>query len=109
MSTVERRAPVVAQCGETVREVAARLRNTDELAIPLLDKGRFVGLVAVSEIAVNLAQGSDVELRIDELGRTPTVTLSSSDSLEKAAISMADPRTPLLPVVDPKSGRSRRS
>jgi CBS domain-containing protein len=62
-------------------------------------------LVAVSEIAVNLAQGSDVELRIDELGRTPTVTLSSSDSLEKAAISMADPRTPLLPVVDPKSGR----
>jgi CIC family chloride channel protein len=104
VSAVERQAPVIAQSGETVREVAARLRDTDELAIPLVAKGRFVGLVAVSEIAVSLAQGSDGELRIDELGRPPTVTLSSTDSLEKAAISMADPRTPLLPVVDPKSG-----
>ncbi|HET6277009.1 MAG TPA: chloride channel protein [Candidatus Cybelea sp.] len=104
VSAVERQAPVVAKCGETVREVAGRLRDTDELAIPLVDEGRFVGLVAVSEIAVSLAQGSDGALRIDQLSRAPTVTLASSDSLEKAAISMADPRTPLLPVIDPKSG-----
>jgi CIC family chloride channel protein len=35
VSAVERRAPVIAKCGETVREVAARLRDTDELAVPL--------------------------------------------------------------------------
>jgi CBS domain-containing protein len=32
------------------------------------------------------------------------VILSSSDTLESAAIAMADPRAPLLPVIDPKSG-----
>jgi CBS domain-containing protein len=42
--------------------------------------------------------------RIDDLSRVPAVTLSSSDSLEKAVISMADPRTPLLPVIDPETG-----
>jgi chloride channel protein, CIC family len=104
VSAVERNAPVVARCGERVRDVAVRLRNTDELAVPLLDGGRFVGLIAVSEIAARLANAADGEIRIDELSRTPAVTLSSSDSLEKAAISMADPRTPLLPVIDPKSG-----
>jgi CBS domain-containing protein len=81
-----------------------RLRDTDELAIPLVDEGRFVGLVAVSEIASSLAQSSDSDLKIDELSRAPSVILSSSDTLEKAAISMADPRTPLLPVNDPKTG-----
>ena len=52
VSAVERRAPVIAKCGETVREVAARLRDTDELPYPWSTEGRFVGLVAVSEIAV---------------------------------------------------------
>jgi CBS domain-containing protein len=87
-----------------LREVATRLRDTDELAVPLVDDGRFVGLVSVSEIAARLAQGSDDELKIDGLSRVPAVTLSSSDSLETAAIAMADPRTPLLPVIDPKTG-----
>jgi CBS domain-containing protein len=58
-------------------------------------------LIAVSEIAASLARGSEGELRIEELSRMPAATLASSDSLEKAAIAMADPRTPLLPVVDP--------
>lgn len=104
VSAVERRAPVIAEVGETVREVAARLRDTDELAVPLVDGKHFVGLIAVSEIAVSLAHGSEGDLRIDALSRAPVMTLSSSDSLEKAAISMADPRTPLLPVIDPKNG-----
>jgi CIC family chloride channel protein len=58
VSTVERRAPVIAKCGETVRDGAARLRDTDELAVPLVDEERFVGLIAVFEIAVSLSRGS---------------------------------------------------
>ncbi len=104
VSAVERRAPVIAKSGETVRDVALRLLDTDELAIPLVDEGRFVGLVAVSEIASSLAKSSDGERKIDELSRAPSVILSSSDTLEKAAIAMADPRAPLLPVIDPTSG-----
>ena len=72
--------------------------------MPLVDGMHFVGLVAVSEIAVSLAQGSDGERKIDELSRAPSVILSSSDTLEKAAIAMADPRARLLPVIDPTSG-----
>ena len=52
VSAVERQAPVIAKCSETVHDVAVRLRDTDELAIPLVEEGRFVGLVTVSEIAV---------------------------------------------------------
>lgn len=100
VSAVERRAPVVAHCGESVREVAARLEGTDELAVPLVAGGRFLGLIAVSEIAAGLARTAAPDSRIEELNRVPAVTLSSSDSLEKAAISMADPRTPLLAVID---------
>jgi chloride channel protein, CIC family len=104
VSAVERSAPVVAQRRESVREVAARLRDTDELAIPLVDDGRFVGLVAVSEIAASLAHDANGDRRIDHLARVPAVTLTPSDTLEKAATSMADPRTPLLPVIEPESG-----
>ena len=59
VSSVERQAPVIARCGETVRYVAARLHATEELAIPVVDGNRFVGLVAVSEIAASLAENHD--------------------------------------------------
>jgi CIC family chloride channel protein len=104
VSAVERKAPVIAKCGETVREVAMRLRNTDELAVPLVDGERFVGLVLVSEIAASLADQNGADVRIETIQRPPTVTLSSADTLEAAATSMADPETPLLPVVDPETG-----
>jgi chloride channel protein, CIC family len=104
VGSVERQAPVIARCGETVREVAARLRDSDELVVPLVDDRHFVGLVAVSAIAASLAEHPDGNLRVDEIRRPPSVTLSSGDTLEQAAISLADPQTPLLPVVDAKSG-----
>jgi CIC family chloride channel protein len=104
VSAVERQAPVVARCGETIREVALRLRDTDEQAVPLVDGERFVGLVLASEIAASLAKYPDGAVPIEEIHRPSTIMLSSTDTLEEAAISMADPATPLLPVVDPLSG-----
>jgi CIC family chloride channel protein len=104
VGSVERSAPVVAACGESIRDVAARLGDTDELAIPLVDGKRYVGLVTVAEIAANLAAHPDGRTPIEAIQRPPSVTLSSDDTLEEAAIAMADPRTPLLPVVDRESG-----
>ncbi|MGP6158923.1 MAG: chloride channel protein [Vulcanimicrobiaceae bacterium] len=104
VSAVQREAPVVAHCGETVRKVAARLHATEELAIPVVDGERFIGLVAVSEIAASLAERLGDDVPIDAITRPAVVTLSSSDTLERAAISMADPQTPLLAVVDPRTG-----
>jgi CIC family chloride channel protein len=104
VSAVERRAPVVARFGETVRDIAARLHATEELAIPVVDGDRFVGLVAVSEIAASLAERTNGDVLIEEITRAAVATLASSDTLEQAAILMADPQAPLLPVVDPQTG-----
>jgi CIC family chloride channel protein len=105
VSSVERRPSVVAKCGETIHDIAERLHETDELAIPLVEDDRFKGLVMVSDVAASLAKNPDGTGKIDELLRPAPVTLSSADSLEGAAIAMADPAAPLLPVVDPGTGR----
>ncbi len=104
VSTVERTPTIVAECGETIREVAARLGAAEELAIPLVDGSRYVGLVAVSQIAAALVADPSGQRHIDEIGRAASITLLSTDTLERAAICMAEPDTPLLPVVDSKSG-----
>ncbi|MGH7757260.1 MAG: chloride channel protein [Vulcanimicrobiaceae bacterium] len=104
VSAVERRAPVVAKCGETTREIALRLHETDELAVPLVDGQRFVGVVMVSEIAASLAEHPAGDVPIEQIKRPPSVALASTDTLEEAAISMAAPQTPLLPVVDARTG-----
>jgi chloride channel protein, CIC family len=103
VGAVERHPVIVARCGETIREVARRLQQTEELAIPVVDGDRFIGLVAVSEIAANLASDSG-NRPIQEIVRDAPVTLTSSDSLERAAICMAEPNTPLLPVIDTTAG-----
>ena len=64
----------------------------------------FVGLVPVSEIASSLAQSADTGLKIDQLSRAPSVIFSTSNAVENAAIAMAAPLEPLLPVIDPTSG-----
>ncbi|MFY9779704.1 MAG: chloride channel protein [Candidatus Baltobacteraceae bacterium] len=104
VSSVARQAPVVARSGETVRSVAARLHGTEELAVPVVDGSHFLGLVAVSEIASTLAKTPSDDVRIESITRPAVATLVSSDTLEQAAILMADPRAPLLPVLDPETG-----
>jgi CBS domain-containing protein len=43
-------------------------------------------------------------LQIGELVQPAATLLERDDTLERAAIAMADPQTPLLPVVDPSDG-----
>lgn len=102
---VMRQPPIVARADETVRAVAVRLGETEELAIPVVDDGTtFAGVVAVSEIAACLAHDTAGATTVRDIMRPATATIASSDSLEQAAIAMADPRSPLLPVVDPQTG-----
>ena len=104
VSSVERQAPVVARSGESVRGVAARLHHTEEFAVPVVDGDRFLGMAAVSEIAASLANASGDDVPIEAITRLAVATLASSDTLEQAAILMADPEVPLLPVLDPATG-----
>jgi CBS domain-containing protein len=43
-------------------------------------------------------------MSIRDLVQPASLVLSRSDSLEQAAVKMADPQTPLLPIVDPDNG-----
>lgn len=104
VASVVRQPPVVAQLDDTVREIAAKLRDTEEFAVPVLDGHRFVGVVPVSEIAADLARDQPGETRIRAIVRPPPATVAAGDSLEQAAIAMADPRNPLLPVIDARTG-----
>jgi len=104
VSSVRRDPPVVAQTGESLREVAMRLHHTDEFVVPVLHDDLFVGIVTSSEIACSLARDPEGEGRIEDLLQQQVSTLAPNDTLEQAAISMANPEVPLLPVVDPFSG-----
>lgn len=102
VANVERQPQIVAHCDEAVREVAARLEATEEFVVPVIDGDRFAGMVTAGDIAVHLSRYESG--RIADLLRPARATLTPADSLEEAAVALADPATPLLPVIDPQSG-----
>ena len=59
-------------------------------------------MVTAGDIAVHLSRYDSG--RIADLLRPARATLTPADSLEEAAVALADPATPLLPVIDPQSG-----
>ncbi len=101
---LERVPPVVATSSDTVAEVAQRLAGKNELAIPVCDGGRFVGLVTAAELAVYASSGRAND-RVAGLVRDAHLHLDPKDPVERAANLMADGTVPLLPVIDPASGR----
>jgi chloride channel protein, CIC family len=103
VSAIQRTPPVVAAPEESIAAVAERMRQTDELAIPLCLGARFVGLVRSSDVAHAVARG-DGHRHVDSIARRVEEHLSAGDSVEKAATLMADGAVPLLPVVDERTG-----
>jgi len=99
VSSVERQPPFIAQTTQLLREVASQLAGSAEFAIPVVDSGRFVGMLTVSDIAAGMLADSDAS--VGRYVRPAPQTLAPEDSLEYAATAMADPSTPLLPVIGP--------
>lgn len=102
IAAVERAPEIVAEASEPINHIAPKLHHSPELVIPVVDDGKFVGTVTVSDIAGMLVThpGS----RVGDLVQPAPVLLQRGDTLEEAAVAMADPRTPLLPIVDRASG-----
>jgi CIC family chloride channel protein len=102
VSMVEHPPQIVASPDDLLADVARKLSDTPEFVVPVCRDGRFLGLVLASDIAASLA--SNPLQTVSRCMRPFSRTLTRTDTLEQAALAMADPETPLLPVVDSVTG-----
>lgn len=103
VTTVEHQPPVVASPDDRLSDIARHLGETPEFVVPVCRDGRFLGVVLASDIAAQLAQ--DPLQTVAHSMRTIPATLQRADTLEQAAVAMADPEIPMLPIVDPETGK----
>jgi CBS domain-containing protein len=99
---VEHPPEIVASPDDSLADVARKLGDTPEFVIPVCRDGRFLGVILASDIASALAL-SPLQT-VSRCMRPLSRTLSRADTLEQAALAMADPETPMLPVVDTATG-----
>jgi CIC family chloride channel protein len=102
VQSVQRSPEFVASSSQPIREIAQKFHHGSEFVIPVVEDGRFIGVVTASDLAATLLTKPDTPA--GELAQAAAMTLRSSDTLEQAAVAMADPHTPLLPVVDSENG-----
>ena len=100
IATIARNAPVIAQLHDLIEDIVARDGEAGELAVPVCNNQRFVGIVTSSDLAIALAEGKGAQ-RISSIVHTMEHVLEPDDTVERAATLMADAPVPLLPVVDP--------
>ncbi|HEY1977654.1 MAG TPA: chloride channel protein [Candidatus Baltobacteraceae bacterium] len=98
VSQVGRTPPLIAQSNQTIRSIALEEKGDTELAVPVCDGDRFVGVLNLADLSRALAAGNGDRL-VATIVLPAGGILSPSDSLERAATLMADPRAPLLPVI----------
>jgi len=98
VSSVVRAAPVVGQVDEPIRALLDRDADPGELAMPVCDGERFVGIVTTTGIAQAIASGHG-DMPVRSILQRDVESLVASDTLERAATLMADMETPLLPIL----------
>jgi CBS domain-containing protein len=82
-------------------DAAAMMRQFDTGVIPVAEDGRLVGLVTDRDLVVRvLAERKDpLEVRLEDIATTATVTVSPDTKLSEARSMMAEHRIRRLPVV----------
>jgi CIC family chloride channel protein len=104
VSAVERVPELVARADERASDVIDRLRDSNEMVVPVVDAaGDLVGIVFISDLAWHAAH--EPLATIGTFVRPSPETLLSSETLERAADLMADASIPLLPIVAADSAR----
>ncbi len=98
VASVQRVPDIVAEASEPINEVALKLEHSPEFVVPVVDGGKFIGMATASDIAGTLV--THPGRRVGDLAQRVPVLLQPDDTLEEAAVAMADPQTPLLPIVD---------
>ena len=104
VSAVQRVPDVVARDTEVARDVIDRLHETNEMVVPVVDaEGDLIGVVSVGDLAWHAAHEPLVQ--IGRFAHPARETLTSTETLERAADLMADPAIALLPIL--AAGTSR--
>ena len=98
VASVQRDPAFVATAMQPIREIARNLEHSPEFVVPVVDDGMFVGMVTASDVAAALLVDPDAP--VGRLAQPAAARLTSDDTLEQAAVALADPQTPLLPVTD---------
>ncbi len=99
LSSVVRPPGAAANVEDRIADVARALSSSEELAVPVLDKGRIAGVVNARDLAVAVAGGKGSRA-ITLISRPATEALPIDATLEQAAAVLAEPGTPLVPVID---------
>lgn len=99
ISTIRRDPPVVAQLNDTIDAVVERDGQAGELAVPVCNGLRFVGIVTSADLALAVAQGHGASA-VSSIVHAMSDVLHPDDTVERAATMMADDQYPLLPVID---------
>ena len=103
VTMVEHQPGIIASPDDMLRDVAPHLGETPEFVVPICRDGKFLGIALASDIAAELATNPDQS--ISHCMRSVPATLTRGDTLEQAAVAMADPEVPMLPIVDAATGK----
>lgn len=85
----------------TLREVAVVMRDGDMGAIPVVEKGKLVGIVTDRDIVVrSIAEGKDASAPVGEAMTTEIFSVGPDDFAFEAIRLMGDKQVRRIPVVD---------
>lgn len=102
VSDVMTRDVEALDAGSSLMEAAARMRDLDVGAIPVVRDGRPIGMLTDRDIAIRaVAEGQDVRaVTVGDLMTAEVVSVTESDSIEFAADAMQREQVRRLMVVD---------
>ena len=103
VTMVEHTPALVASPDDLLRDLAHRLSDTPEFVVPVCRDSRFLGIVLASDVAAALAENSNQT--VAHCMRHVPARLTRADTLEQAAVAMAEPEIPMLPIVEPETGK----
>ncbi len=103
VTMVEHAPPMVTTPDELLKDVASHFGEVPEFVVPVCRDGRFLGVLLASDVAAEVV--SNPLSTVAHCMRTVPATLTRGDTLEQAAVAMADPEIPMLPIVDGSTGK----
>ena len=85
----------------TLREVAAMMRDGDMGAVPVVDKGKLIGIVTDRDIVVRaISEGKAADTPISEAMTTELFTVTPDDFVFEAIRLMGDKQVRRIPVIN---------
>lgn len=92
--------PVVAQPDQTIDQVSKLMMESQFQQLPVVDKGKLVGMVTAYDLWKANLSGHNSDLKISDVMTTKVVKITPKDKVGTAAELFADRRFKTLPVVN---------